>query len=101
MNVLYLGAGMVAVATIALVLVFLASTTEPRGVAKSLALIEVDASARTTVRSELPARERLIEPLFDKTRALAGVLSPERHRRALDEVVGPCRQSRSLDRRSE
>jgi tight adherence protein C len=62
-------------------------------VAKSLALIDQTVTDRTVARTDLSARERLVEPLFDKTKGIAKALSPsgteERLARMLDRAGNP------------
>lgn len=95
MTVLLLGVALVAVGLLVLVLVLALGlgTSGPTGVAKSLALIEGTVSAGSVPRSELPARERLVQPVLDGTRRLAERLSPsgtvDRLARGLDRAGNP------------
>jgi tight adherence protein C len=93
MTMVYIGVGLVAVAIFALVLAVATGTSEPRGVAKSLALIESAVGERSVVKTDLAAKERLVTPLFDRTRSLAVALSPsgttERLARSLDRAGNP------------
>ena len=93
MTVLYVGAGLLALALVAVVLVIAASSAGPTGVAKSLALIDQTVTDRTVARTDLPARERLVEPLFERTKSLAFALSPsgtaERLAAMLDRAGNP------------
>lgn len=93
MTMVYIGVGLVAVAIFALVLAVATGTGEPRGVAKSLALIESAVGERSVVKTDLAAKERLVTPLFDRTRSLAVALSPsgttERLARSLDRAGNP------------
>lgn len=77
MTTLYVGAGLLALALLTAVLVLGSSSTGPTGVAKSLALIDQEATDRTVQRTQLPARDRLIDPLFERTTRLAYVLTPK------------------------
>lgn len=93
MTMVYLGAGLIGVAVFALVLVVTAGRSELTGVAKSLALIEGSVGERSVVKTDLPAKDRLVEPVFDRTKALAVRLSPsgtaERLARSLDRAGNP------------
>jgi len=92
-TLLYLGAGLVAVGLLTGVLLLISSSSGPTGVAKSLALIGQTVDERAVARADLSARDRLVEPLFDKTRGLAVALSPsgtaERLLRLLDRAGNP------------
>lgn len=76
MTVLYIGAGLLALALVTGVLVIVSSSAGPTGVAKSLALIDQTVSDRTVARTDLPAKERLVDPIFERTKSLAFALSP-------------------------
>lgn len=93
MTVLYIGVGLIALAMLAAVLTVATSSSEPRGVAKSLILIDQAVGPGNVVRTELDAKDRLITPVFDRTRALAVALSPdgtsERLARKLDQAGNP------------
>jgi tight adherence protein C len=93
MTTLYIGAGLLALALVAVVLLFASSTTGPTGVAKSLALIDQTVTDRTVARTDLAARERLVEPIFERTKALGYALSPsgtaERLATLLDRAGNP------------
>lgn len=93
MTALYVGIGLIALALFAVVLVLGLSSTGPTGVAKSLSLIEGVVTQRSAVKTELPAKDRLVEPLFDRARRLATVLSPqgtsERIARGLERAGNP------------
>lgn len=70
------------------------SASSETGVARSLAMIEHTVAGRSAVHTaELPARERLLVPLLEKTRAIAERLSPggtaERLARMLDQAGNP------------
>lgn len=75
MAVLYVGAGLLGLALIALVLVLASSSAGPTGVARSLALIDQTVTDRSVGRIDLPARERLVDPIFERTKSLAFKLS--------------------------
>jgi tight adherence protein C len=51
--------------------------SEPTGVARSLALIDMAPGQSHLSRSELPAKQRLVDPLFDRFAGLGRALSPE------------------------
>jgi len=93
MNILYLGASLVAVGLLVGVLLLLVTSSEPTGVAKSLALIDQTVDQRSVPKTELPARERLADPIFDRMRGLAVALSPagtaDRLLRMLDRAGNP------------
>lgn len=93
MAILYVGVALISVAVAAGVLLLASSTSGPTGVAKSLALIDETAKDRTVARSDLPARERLVEPIFNKTKGIARALSSsgteERLSRMLDRAGQP------------
>jgi tight adherence protein C len=90
---LYVGLGAIAVAIMTIVLSLAIGSNEPTGVARSLALIEQSVHSTEVARQDLPAMDRLIIPLFDRTRALAARLSPggtqERLARLLDRAGNP------------
>lgn len=95
MITLYLGVGLLALGIFALALSLALGVTSggPTGVAKSLALIEGSVSQRTALKTELATKDRLVTPLFERTRALALALSPsgttERLTRSLDRAGNP------------
>lgn len=93
MTILYVGVGLIGVAVVAGVLLLVSSTSGPTGVAKSLALIDQNVTDRTVARTDLPARERLVEPIFQKTKGIAVALSPagteQRLVRMLDRAGNP------------
>jgi tight adherence protein C len=93
MTILYVGTGLIAVALVAGILLVMSSTTGPTGVAKSLALIDQTVTDRTVARTDLSAQERLVEPLFNRTKGIARALSPsgteERLARMLDRAGQP------------
>src|SRR4051812_11355522 len=93
MTAIYIGAGLIAIGLVAAVLVLFDSSSGPTGVARSLLLIDQSVAARSVVRTELPASDRLIAPLLDKTRGLAFALSPkdagDRLARGLDRAGNP------------
>ena len=74
----------------------LASTTGPgrsRGVARSLELVNYQATRTTVGKHELAARDRLLDPLLDTLRRMAERLSPggtgDRIARSLDKAGNP------------
>lgn len=95
MTVAVIGVGLIAAAVLVLtlLLVLSAGSTEPTGVARSLALIEGSVGARSAPKSELSAKERLATPVLGATRTLAVRLSPsgtaERLARGLDRAGNP------------
>lgn len=93
MNFLYVGVGLVALGLLAGTLLLFMSSSGPTGVAKSLALIGQTVDQKAVAKTDLSARERLVDPLFDRTRGLAVALSPkgtaERLHRLLDRAGNP------------
>ncbi len=93
MAAIYIGAGLIAIGLVAAVLVLFDSSSGPTGVARSLLLIDQSVGARSVVRTELPASDRLIAPLLNRTRRLAYALSPkdagDRLARGLDRAGNP------------
>ncbi|GAA6527555.1 type II secretion system F family protein [Intrasporangium sp. DVR] len=93
MTSLYIGIGLIGIALFAVVLILGLGSTGPTGVAKSLALIEGVVTQRSVVKTELDAKDRLVEPLFDRARRIATVLSPsgtsERLARGLERAGNP------------
>lgn len=76
MPMLYLGIAFIAVALFVVVLVLVRGSVGQTGVARSLAILEGTVTDRSVVKSELSARDRLIDPLFERARRLAVLLSP-------------------------
>ncbi|GAA2159910.1 tight adherence protein C [Humibacillus xanthopallidus] len=93
MNVIYVAAMLIALGLLAAVLLLFASSSGPTGVAKSLSLIDESVGDRSVVRTELPASDRLVAPILNRTRRLAFALSPrdvgERLARGLDRAGNP------------
>lgn len=84
---------LLAVALVLVVVAAAGTSSAPTGVARSLELIELNAGDRQVLRNELPARDRLAEPLFDRLRGLAETISPDgttaRLIRMLDRAGNP------------
>ncbi|WP_076260261.1 type II secretion system F family protein [Intrasporangium flavum] len=76
-NPVYVAAALVAIGLMVAVLSMSFGTSEPRGVAKSLMLIEDSVTSRSVVTADLGARDRLVTPVFDRTKSLAMALSPK------------------------
>lgn len=95
MTALYLGVALIGlgVLVIALVLVLGIGSSEPTGVAKSLALIDGSVGSQYVGRNELPTKDRLVTPFIDASRRLAVRLSPsgtvDRLTRSLDRAGNP------------
>ena len=93
MTFLYIGAALVALGVLALVIVFGTSTSEPTGVARSLALIDQSVTGKTVAKTDLSARDRYVEPLFQRTKTIGFALSPsgtsERLTKLLDRAGNP------------
>jgi tight adherence protein C len=90
---LIVGAVAVAGALVTLVLAVSLGAGQATGVARSLALIEQRIDPTEVGKHDLPASERLMLPLFNRTRSLAFKLSPggsvERFTRLLDLAGNP------------
>ena len=93
LNPVYVAAGLFAVGLLIAVLSVAFSGGEPRGVAKSLMLIEHTVDRRSVVTTELAAKDRLIAPILERTKGLARVLSPggtdDRYTKLLDQAGNP------------
>ena len=93
MTNLYIGIALIGVALFTVVLILAAGSTGPTGVAKSLALIEGTVTQRSVVKTELDAKDRLVEPIFERARRVAALLSPsgtsERLARGLERAGNP------------
>lgn len=76
MTAIYVAAGLVALSLVVVVLLLASSSAGPTGVAKSLALIDQTVTDRTVARTDLPAKQRLVDPIFGRTKSLAFALSP-------------------------
>ncbi|MGO4604089.1 type II secretion system F family protein [Terrabacter sp. 2YAF2] len=93
MGVIYVAAAMLAIGLILAVLSLDLSGGEPRGVAKSLMLVDHQVDRREVVTTELAARDRLLTPILDRTKGLARALSPggadDRYTKMLDQAGNP------------
>jgi len=91
--ILIIGLRLLIVAVFVLLLTVVVGKGEPTGVARSLAIIERSITHHEVARSELPARDRLVTPIFDRTRSLGNLLSPAgtaaRLARHLDQAGNP------------
>jgi tight adherence protein C len=76
-NPIYTAAALLAVGLLIGVLTLSLSSGEPRGVAKSLILIDQQVDRRNVVKNDLGAKDRFVTPLFDRTRSIATRLSPK------------------------
>lgn len=92
-TLLIVGIALVGLALLVAVIAAVVGNGEPTGVARSLAIVERQITHHEVGRNELPARDRLVAPLFDRTRALGNRLSPngtaERLARLLDRAGNP------------
>ena len=92
-NPIYLAAGLLGLGLLIAVLSVSFSGGEPRGVAKSLMLIESTVDSRSVVTTELAAKDRLVTPILNRTKGLARALSPsgtdERYSLMLDQAGNP------------
>lgn len=94
MTIALIGIGLIAMAlALVVAVVGLGSSSGPTGVARSLMMIEGGIPRAAVSRNELPAKERLVEPLIDGSRQLAVRLSPSgtvaRLTRSLDRAGNP------------
>ena len=93
MTTVYIGAALLAIGLLIAVLSINVGAGEPRGVAKSLMLIENTVDRRSVVTTELAAKDRLLVPILDRTKGLARALSPagtdERYTAMLDQAGNP------------
>ncbi|GAB2766399.1 type II secretion system F family protein [Terrabacter koreensis] len=93
LSYVYIGAVLVGLGLLIAVLSIRFSPGEPRGVAKSLMLIENTVDRRSVVTTELAAKDRLVAPILDRTKGLARALSPagtdERYTAMLDQAGNP------------
>lgn len=93
MTGLYIGIGLIGLSLFGLVLLLASGSRGPTGVAKSLALIEGTVTQRSVVKTDLDAKDRLVAPLLDRARGLAGLLSPngtaDRLARGLERAGNP------------
>ncbi len=89
---LFLGGALIFLATLVICTLGLRST-EPTGVARSLAIIERSITHAEVGRNELPARDRLLLPVLNRSRRLGLAMSPkgtvERLSRMLDVAGNP------------
>ncbi|GAA1992113.1 type II secretion system F family protein [Terrabacter lapilli] len=92
-NLIYVAAGMFAVALLIAALSVSVTGGEPRGVARSLMLIDQQIERREVVTSELAAKDRLLVPILEQTKGLARALSPggvdDRYTKMLDQAGNP------------
>lgn len=93
MNIVYIGAGLIAIAVVAGVLLLVSASSGATGVAKSLELIDQSVTSRTVAKTDLSAQERYLEPIFRRTKAVGFGLSPsgteQRFTRMLDRAGNP------------
>jgi tight adherence protein C len=73
---LLVGAGAVGAGLLVLVVTLALTSSQPSGVARSLAVIEQLRREGQVARHELPAKERLLLPALDRFQRLGTVLSP-------------------------
>lgn len=92
-NLIYVAAGLLGLGLLIAALSVSVSGGEPRGVAKSLLLIDQQIERREVVTSELAAKDRLLTPILEQTKGLARALSPggvdERYSKMLDQAGNP------------
>jgi len=92
-NPVYIAAGLCGLGLLVAVLSLSFSGGEPRGVAKSLMLIDQQVERREVVTSDLAAKDRLVAPILERTKGLARALSPggadDRYTALLDQAGNP------------
>lgn len=94
LNPLYVGTALVGLGLLTALVILVLSSSEPRGVARSLQLLELRAAtAREAARSDLSANERLFVPVLEAMKGLGRGLSPagtgEKLARSLDRAGNP------------
>jgi tight adherence protein C len=75
-TMLIAGAVMIFVAVLVVIGTLVIGASEPQGVARSLAIIEQQITHSEVGKDELPARDRLVTPVFDRFRRIGLVFSP-------------------------
>src|SRR4051812_50143906 len=92
-NLIYIAAVMLGLGLLIAALSVSVSGGEPRGVAKSLLLIDQQVERREVVTTELAAKDRLVAPILHHTKGLARALSPgggdQRYTPVLDQTGNP------------
>ena len=92
-TVLIAGVVMIFVAILVVIGTLVIGAGEPQGVARSLAIIERQITHSEVGRDELPARDRLVTPVFDRFRRIGLAFSPrgtsDRLARMLDVAGNP------------
>jgi tight adherence protein C len=92
-TLLIAGIVMIFVAIILFIGTVVIGASEPQGVARSLAIIEEQITHSEVGKSELPARDRLLTPVFDRFRRIGLAFSPrgtsDRLARMLDVAGNP------------
>lgn len=92
-TLLVVGVVLIFVAIIVVVGSLVLGSGEPQGVARSLAIIERQITHSEVGKSDLPARERLLTPVLDRSRRIGLAVSPrgtsERLSRMLDVAGNP------------
>ncbi len=90
---LWVGVLLLVVAVVVVVLAATLGAGQTTGVARSLELVNYRSTRATVAKNELPARDRLLEPLLNALRGLAVRLSPagtsERIAHSLDKAGNP------------
>jgi tight adherence protein C len=90
---LWVGIVLVVVAVLVAVLAATVGSGQTTGVARSLELVNYQTSRQSVGKNELPARDRLLDPLLNALRGLAVRLSPagtgERISQSLDKAGNP------------
>src|SRR4051812_20235291 len=92
-NLIYIAAVMLGLGLLIAALSVSVSGGEPRGVARSLMLIDQQVERREVVTSDLAAKDRLVAPILQHTKGLARALSPggvdQRYTMMLDQAGNP------------
>jgi tight adherence protein C len=92
-TMLIAGVVMIFLAVLVVIGTLIIGASEPQGVARSLAIIEQQITHNEVGKSELPAHDRLVTPVFDRFRRIGLVFSPrgtsDRLARMLDVAGNP------------
>jgi tight adherence protein C len=92
-TMLIAGVVMIFLAVLVVIGTLVIGASEPQGVARSLAIIERQITHNEVGKDELPARDRLVTPVFDRFRRIGLVFSPrgtsDRLARMLDVAGNP------------
>jgi tight adherence protein C len=76
-TLLVVGLLLVAVAILSVVYLLVGASSGPRGVARSMAIIEQSMSRREVAKQDLPLTDRLVDPVLDWAKGIGYRLSPD------------------------